>query len=53
EEAVLVCGLDLEAIGEERLAWGVYRDRRPELYGPLMSLDGRDPASRHVWEVSP
>ncbi len=53
EEAVLVCGLDLDAIGEERLAWGVYRDRRPELYGPLMSLDGRDPASRHAWEVSP
>jgi N-carbamoylputrescine amidase len=23
-----------------REAWGVFRDRRPELYGPLLTLDG-------------
>ncbi|MGC3765345.1 N-carbamoylputrescine amidase, partial [Pseudomonas aeruginosa] len=36
EEAVLVCGLDHDAIAEESLARGVYRDGRPDLYGPLM-----------------
>ena len=24
-----------------RLTWGIYRDRRPEMYGALLSLDGR------------
>ena len=38
---VLVQSLDLAAMGEERLTWGIYRDRRPEMYGPLLSLDGR------------
>ena len=32
--------VDLDAIRDYRNAWGVYRDRRPELYGPLMTLDG-------------
>jgi N-carbamoylputrescine amidase len=26
---------------EERLSWGIYRDRRPEMYGPLLTLDGK------------
>lgn len=38
---VLVQSLDLAAMGEERMTWGIYRDRRPEMYGPLLSLDGR------------
>lgn len=38
---VLVQTLDLAAMREERLTWGIYRDRRPEMYGPLLSLDGR------------
>ncbi len=38
---VLVRELDLAAMGEERLTWGIYRDRRPEMYGPLLGLDGR------------
>ena len=29
------------AIGELRRSWGVFRDRRPELYGALMTLDGK------------
>ena len=33
--------LDLAAMREERLTWGIYRDRRPEMYGPLLGLDGR------------
>ncbi|TDF78981.1 N-carbamoylputrescine amidase [Pseudomonas sp. H9] len=38
---VLVQRLDLGAMREERLTWGVYRDRRPEMYAPLLGLDGR------------
>jgi N-carbamoylputrescine amidase len=38
---VLVQCLDLAAMREERLTWGIYRDRRPEMYGPLLGLDGR------------
>jgi N-carbamoylputrescine amidase len=39
-EAVLTATFDLEAIRAQRHAWGVFRDRRPELYGPIMTLDG-------------
>ena len=38
--------LDLAAMREERLTWGIYRDRRPEMYGALSSLDGRTATSR-------
>jgi N-carbamoylputrescine amidase len=38
---VLVRELDLAVMREERLTWGIYRDRRPEMYGPLLGLDGR------------
>ena len=40
EEAVIVADLDLAAIARQRAAWGVFRDRRPDLYGDLLSLDG-------------
>jgi N-carbamoylputrescine amidase len=36
-----VHSLDLAAMREERLSWGIYRDRRPEMYGALLSQDGR------------
>jgi N-carbamoylputrescine amidase len=39
-EAVLTATVDLDAIRAQRHAWGVFRDRRPELYGPIMTLDG-------------
>ncbi len=39
-EGVLVEEVDLEAYQKERDAWGLFRDRRPEKYGPLMTLDG-------------
>jgi N-carbamoylputrescine amidase len=40
-ETVLTAAFDLEEIRRYRQAWGVFRDRRPELYHPLLSLDGR------------
>ncbi len=39
-DAVLTATFDLEEIERVRNNWFVFRDRRPELYGPLMSLDG-------------
>ena len=39
-EAVLVHEFDLDAVEKVRSAWGVFRDRRPALYGPINTLDG-------------
>jgi N-carbamoylputrescine amidase len=41
-EQVISATFDLEAIARYRHAWGVFRDRRPDLYYPLMTLDGGD-----------
>jgi len=40
EEAVLVETFDLAAIQVLRVNWGVFRDRCPSHYRPLLSLDG-------------
>jgi N-carbamoylputrescine amidase len=40
-DAVLTATFDLAALAQLRNNWFVFRDRRPELYGPLLSLDGR------------
>ncbi len=40
-EAVLTATFDLDAVRRYRRSWGVFRDRRPDLYYPLLSLDGR------------
>lgn len=39
-EEVVLATLDLEAIGAMRRSWGLFRDRRPEIYGALATLDG-------------
>ncbi|HET9107838.1 MAG TPA: N-carbamoylputrescine amidase [Steroidobacteraceae bacterium] len=39
-DAVLTATFDLEQIAALRDNWFVFRDRRPELYGALTSLDG-------------
>ena len=41
EEGIRLQSFDLDHIREVRRDWGVFRDRRPELYGALMTLDGR------------
>jgi N-carbamoylputrescine amidase len=43
-DAVLTATFDLEALAQLRNNWFVFRDRRPDLYGNLVSLDGRVPA---------
>ena len=42
EETVLTATFDLDAVRAMRLGWGLFRDRRPELYIPLITLDGDD-----------
>lgn len=39
-EAVLTANFDLDALARQRSNWFVFRDRRPELYGSLVSFDG-------------
>ena len=41
DETVLTASFDLDQVRRYRHAWGVFRDRRPDLYYPLLSLDGR------------
>lgn len=36
-----LASFDLEAVRAQRWAWGLFRDRRPEQYEALLSLDGR------------
>jgi N-carbamoylputrescine amidase len=33
---------DLDELRLVRRSWGVFRDRRPELYEPLLTLDGEN-----------
>lgn len=42
-EAVLTHVFDLDEVARLRDNWFVFRDRRPDLYGVLTSLDGRAP----------
>lgn len=41
EEGVAVHSFDLDALEHTRTAWGVFRDRRPNLYSSLKTLDGQ------------
>ena len=40
-DAVLLAEFDLAAIAQLRDNWFVFRDRRPDLYGALLTLDGQ------------
>lgn len=40
-EGVLVHRFDLDAIAALRASWGLFRDRRADLYGAVQTLDGR------------
>jgi len=42
-ETVLSTTVNLQAVREYRRAWGVFRDRRPDLYTSLLTLDGNRP----------
>lgn len=40
-QTVLTQTLDLSEIADYRREWGLFRDRRPDLYRPLLTLDGK------------
>ena len=40
DESVIVHTFDLDMIRNYRQTWGTYRDRRPELYGAIQTMDG-------------
>ncbi|MBV6423532.1 MAG: N-carbamoyl-D-amino acid hydrolase [Steroidobacteraceae bacterium] len=42
-EAVLTATFDLAEVEQVRNSWFVFRDRRPDLYGPITTLDGALP----------
>jgi N-carbamoylputrescine amidase len=45
DQTTLTHSFNLDEIAHIRASWGVFRDRRPDLYGPLLTLDGK---SRHA-----
>ena len=40
-ETVLVREVDIEAANQYRVYWNLFRDRRPETYREILTLDGR------------
>ena len=40
QQEVITASFDLDAVRAARASWGLFRDRRPDLYDPLMTLDG-------------
>ena len=40
EEGVIVAEVDFASIAKARASWGLFRDRRPDLYGPILTSDG-------------
>ena len=38
EEGIRVAEFDLNKIAEERVSWGVFRDRRTDLYSPILKM---------------
>lgn len=41
EQAVISATFDLAAIAPQRASWGLFRDRRPDLYGGIASYAGK------------
>ncbi len=41
EEGLTLASFDLDEVAKQRASWGLFRDRRPDLYGALTSHDGR------------
>ena len=42
EEGVVSARFDLAEVARARASWGLFRDRRPDLYGPILTADGGD-----------
>jgi N-carbamoylputrescine amidase len=42
EEAILTADFDFQSLRRQRAGWGLFRDRRPDLYTVMMTLDGQN-----------
>jgi N-carbamoylputrescine amidase len=40
EEGIILASFDFAAIEKARSSWGLFRDRRPDLYGAILTADG-------------
>ncbi|PKM90910.1 MAG: N-carbamoylputrescine amidase [Firmicutes bacterium HGW-Firmicutes-12] len=40
DETMLIAEFDLDQLEKQRIEWGIFRDRRPDLYGVITSNDG-------------
>ena len=40
---VVTATVDLDRMRANRASWGLFRDRRPDLYRDLLTLDGKTP----------
>ena len=40
-EGFVTAGFDLDEVAKTRASWGLFRDRRPDLYGALVTYDGK------------
>ncbi|HOV13111.1 MAG TPA: N-carbamoylputrescine amidase [Spirochaetota bacterium] len=40
DETILTATFDLDSLEKKRSSWGVFRDRRPDLYKNILTLDG-------------
>lgn len=43
-ETFITASFDLDAVAKKRREWGIFRDRRPEMYGTILTADGTLPA---------
>ena len=44
-QEVLTATFDLDEIARLRASWGLFRDRRVDIYDPVMTLDGQHPSA--------
>jgi N-carbamoylputrescine amidase len=44
DEGVALARFDLDAVARQRAGWGLFRDRRPDLYHALIGSDGKSSA---------
>ena len=44
-QEVLTATFDLDEISRLRASWGLFRDRRVDIYDPVMTLDGQHPSA--------
>ncbi len=40
DETVITAEFDLDKVAQKRASWGIFRDRRPDLYKTLLTYDG-------------